>query len=87
MKRKAILVGIAVVVVAVVVSYFGYWLYGLGVSVAGVIAVLEIGHAIPHRWLIALWRRGKHEMEILKIRHQQSKDPTKYLKLTIEGVD
>lgn len=87
MKRKFVLVGIAVVVVAVLMFSFGYWLYGLGVSVAGVITVLEIGYAIPHRWLIALWRWGKGEMEILKIRHQQSKDPAKYLKLTIEGVD
>jgi len=87
MKRKMIFVGITVVVVAVAMYYFGYWLYRLGVSVAGVITVLEIGYAIPHRWLIALWRWGKHEMEILKIRHQQSKDPAKYLNLKVEGVD
>lgn len=86
-ERKIILVGITIVVVGIVIFYLGYWLYRLGVSVAGVITVLEIGYAIPHRWLIALWRHGKHEMEIIKIRRQQTKDPDRFIVLKIEMVD
>lgn len=87
MKRKIILVGITVVVVSIAMFYLGYWLYRLGVSVAGVITVLEIGYAIPHRWLIALGRWGKREMDIIKTRRQQSKDPARFLPLKIEGVN
>lgn len=88
MKTKLITSLIIVIITVIVTLYFGYWLFRLGISMVGIITiVVELLFGLPHRLVVKLWNCMRQQMEFIKLRRQQAKNPSQFLTLQIGEVN
>lgn len=87
MKKKVVAaIIVAAIGTIVYVSHSQSWIVRLVTPLASILTIVGVFLDF-HRLLAKLWNLGRQEMEVIRIRYQQSKNPTQFITLNIDKVD